>query len=263
MSENGDSAELFGITFASLTFDEVYEKLQERIDAGRIGFIVTPNVDHVCNFSRDRAFREIYLKAFMALPDGVPIIWASRMFGKPLKEKLSGSDLVPKLCAYAEKRGHSVYFFGGAPGRADESAAAMKARHPDLIIAGTDCPPWGFDKNPAQLAEAVAKIKAVKPTFLFVALGSPKQEYFMHGNGEEMGALVSIGIGGAFDFLSGRVRRAPVWMQQVGLEWLWRLLHEPRRLWKRYLVDDIVFFKLLWLEFRKSRKLRASPPEAR
>lgn len=259
MSGDADSAHLFDITITNLTFGDVCDRLRNHIDADRRGFIVTPNVNHVCLCYRNATFRDAYKDAFLALPDGIPILWASRLFGVPLKAKLSGSDMVPKLCAFAAENGYSVFFFGGAEGTADKSAQIMKERHPNLIVAGTACPPFGFEKDPAKLDAAIQEVRDAAPGICFVALGSPKQELFMQRHFQQMGANVSIGIGAAFDFISGRVKRAPLWMQHAGLEWLWRLMQEPRRLWRRYLVEDLVFFKLLWREFRRQRKLRASP----
>jgi N-acetylglucosaminyldiphosphoundecaprenol N-acetyl-beta-D-mannosaminyltransferase len=256
MNGDGHSAQLFGIAITNRTYEDVCDQLDRHIATGNAGFVVTPNVNHVCLCYRNPVFKEAYQRAFLALPDGIPILWASRLLGVPLKVKLSGSDMVPRLCAFAAEQGYSVFFLGGAPGTADRSAEIMKERHPALKVAGTYCPPFGFEKDPAQLAETLAAVREAAPVFCFVALGSPKQELFMANHHEQLGAQVSIGIGAAFDFISGRVKRAPVWMQHAGLEWLWRLLQEPRRLWRRYLVEDLVFFKILWRELRDQRSTR-------
>ena len=229
------------------------ELIAQRIARREAGYIVTPNVDHVCRFHRDADFRQAYQQAFLLLPDGTPIVWASRLFGTPLPQKVSGSDLVPNLCALAEERGFSVFFLGGSPGAAEESATVLLKIHPRLRIAGIHCPPYGFEHEPEASRRAVEAVREASPDICLVALGSPKQELWMQRHHEESGAIVCIGVGAVFEFISRRVRRAPRWVQVRGGEWLWRLAQEPRRLWRRYLVDDLVFFRILWDEYRKQR----------
>jgi len=227
-----------------------------RVQARTPGYIVTPNVNHVCLLQRDAAFREAYTSAFLALPDGVPIMWAARLFGRPLPQKLSGSDLVPELTAFAAQSGMSVYFLGGLPGSAEKAVARLQQQHPALQVAGVYCPPFGFERDPDALELTLARVDAAKPDLCFIALGSPKQELFMHRYHRRMGATVCVGVGAAFDMLSGRVQRAPRWLQASGMEWLWRLAQEPRRLWRRYLVEDTLFFRLLWREWLRQRRAR-------
>lgn len=253
-----ESIVLFNVRISSLTFERLCERLAENLRLADGGYIVTPNVNHICTCYRDPQFRVIYNEAFLALADGTPIIWASHLFGKPLPQKLSGSDMVPRLCEFAALRGHSVYFLGGSPGSAEETARIMQHMYPSLKVAGVDCPEFGFEKVREKNDSVLERIQATKPDLLFVALGAPKQERWMHANAGRLGASISIGVGGTFEFISGRVRRAPHWMQETGMEWLWRLAHEPRRLWRRYLLEDIIFFKLLWLEFR-SKRTASSP----
>lgn len=240
---------LLGVDMDNLTFDELCGHVDVRIRERRPGYIVTPNVNHVCTCQRNEDFRDAYDNAWLALVDGTPIIWASKLLGTPLRQKLSGSDLVPWLCAWAAQKGHSVYFLGGTPGTADETARLLCERHPNLRVAGVHCPDFGFEKDPAQLEDTVQRLKDAKPDLCFVALGSPKQEYFMRRYSEESGVPVMIGVGAAFDFVSGRIKRAPQWLQKSGFEWAWRLTQEPKRLWKRYLVQDSMILKLVAVEF--------------
>lgn len=246
--------ELFDIRFDNVTFEEVRTRIGDRLALGEPGYVVTPNVDHVCRFQRDAALREAYADAFLVLSDGMPVLWASWLLGKPLCAKVSGSDLVPLLCEFAAQRGHSVFFFGAAEGVAEEAADNLCRRYPDLQVAGVYCPPMGFHEDPAENAKALEMIRSAAPDICFVALGAPKQEIWMRRHCRGMGAKVSLGIGAALDFAAGRRRRAPVWMQNWGLEWLWRLAMEPRRLWRRYLLDDPYFLVLVWREWRKSAK---------
>lgn len=245
---------LLGVEIDDLVFEEFAACLSERIRTRIPGYIVTPNTDHVCRCGRDPKFKDAYEGAAYVLVDGVPLMWAARLLGVPLREKLSGSDMLPKLAELAAREGFSVYFLGGMPGTAQKTALRFKERFPALDLAGWDCPEMGFEKKPKLLRATLDKLRAAKPDICFVGLGCPKQEYWMQENLAESGATVMIGIGGAFDFESGRVRRAPRWLQSIGCEWLWRLLHEPRRLWRRYLVEDLIFFRLLWNDWRKYRR---------
>jgi len=242
------------MSICNLTYEDLCACMAARMAERQPGFIVTPNVDHVCRFHRDPAFRASYESACLVLPDGMPILWSARLFGQPLREKLSGSDMVPRLTAWAAERGHSVYYLGAADGVADEAARRLRERHPSLRVAGTYSPPVGFEKDPAQNDEVLRRLHEARPDLCFVALGSPKQEIWLHQNYEKAGVPVMIGVGAALDFVAGRVRRAPVWMQKAGAEWFWRLCQEPRRLGRRYLVDDTYFALLVCRELLRKRR---------
>lgn len=257
-----DTVELFGMTFSDVTFEELCTLLADRIDKKLPGYIVTPNVDHVCQVQSDPAFRQAYDDAWLVLVDGMPIIWASRLFGCALSTKLSGSDLLPQLCEFAADRGYSVFLLGAAEGVADQASENLRRLYPGLIIAGTHSPPMGFDQDPDENAKALQAIREARPDLCFTAMGAPRQEVWLHSNHRESGALVSIGVGAALDFAAGLLKRAPLWMQRSGLEWVWRLCQEPRRLWRRYLVNDSFFFVLLWREWRKRlRRDRTEGPD--
>jgi len=252
---------ILGVAFDSLDYEELCACIDLRIASREPGYVVTPNTDHVCRYHRDPDFQHAYAGAFLVLPDGVPILWAAWLFRTPLRQKLSGSDLVPALAAYAAERGYSVYFLGGYPGTAAATARILKGRHPALRVAGVDCPEYGFHLNEARNGEVLQQLKASQADICFVALGSPKQELWMRRHYGEASVPVMIGVGGTLDFVSGRIRRAPKWVQKAGFEWLWRLCQEPRRLWHRYLVEDMLIFKLLWRESRQRRRKESSRPE--
>ena len=254
MDENADKVELFGIRFDNLNLDEFLERIDQRIEARIPGSIVTPNTDHICRLHRSPEFLHAYEQAAFTLADGVPLMWASWLLRKPLKQKLSGSDLVPILCEHAAKKGYSVYFLGGAPGTAEKSAVFMQRKFPGLRVAGIDCPKYGFEQIPEKEQAVVDRLRELKPDICFIALGSPKQEFFMQRHVETSGVPAVLGVGGAFDFVSGRIRRAPRWIQTIGFEWLWRLCQEPRRLWHRYLVEDMLIFRIFWRELMKQRR---------
>lgn len=254
MSERDETAVLFGMPFSITDFDSVCTSVDTRIAAREPGFIVTPNVNLVCTFHREPAFRAAYRQAILWLPDGKPLMWVARLLGVRMAEKLSGSDMVPWLSAHAAKKGYSVFFFGGLPDSADIAAQRLRQRYPDLKVAGTHCPPYGFELDAASNAAAIETIRAARPDILFVALGTPKQEIWLSTYQREIGVPVSMGVGAALDFLSGKVRRAPRWVQRCGLEWVWRLMQEPRRLWRRYLIEDMMILRLLLRELLNPRR---------
>lgn len=254
MSERDDTTELFGMPFSILDFDGLCRVVDQRIAANEPGFIVTPNVNIVCTFHRNKTFSQAYCRAFLWLPDGKPLIWLARLLGTRLGQKLSGSDMVPSLSAHAAAHGYPVYFFGGLPGSAEIAAQRLRQRHPHLQVAGVDCPPWGFEHDPEQNAQAIQKVRDSGAKICFVALGCPKQEIWMATHMHELGVPVCMGVGAALDFMSGKVRRAPRWVQQCGLEWVWRLAQEPRRLWRRYLVEDMMILPLFFRELLRGKR---------
>jgi len=216
---------------------------------GAPSYVVTPNAHHVVHFQSDTRFREIYKSAGLVVPDGVPLLWAARLLGQKLNGRVNGTDLFVALCAEAADLGLRVFFLGGRPGAADAAAASLQARHPDLDVCGTYCPAFGFERDAAECAKIVAAINAARPHLLFVGLGAPKQEYWMHANRDVLSVPMSLGIGVSFEFVGGLVERAPRWMQTTGLEWLFRLLVEPRRLWRRYLLGNAAFCALVAREY--------------
>jgi N-acetylglucosaminyldiphosphoundecaprenol N-acetyl-beta-D-mannosaminyltransferase len=222
------------------------------------GYTVTPNVDHVVRFQDDPDFRAVYDAAELVVPDGVPLLWASRLLRRPLPERVNGTDLVVRCCRDAARAGVRVFFMGGAPGTADGAARAMKCCFPELAVAGTAAPTVTARMSIEESRPVIEAIRRSRAHLVFVGLGSPKQEQWIERYGAQTGARHAIGIGASFDFLSGARTRAPKVVQRSGLEWLWRLGQEPRRLAHRYLVRDMVFFRLLALSLFASRR---SEPE--
>ena len=216
---------LFGIPFSQVSLSELCSAIRARVSAGTPGFVVTPNVDHVCRLHRDPAFHDVYTNAFLIVPDGVPLLWIASLLGRPLREKLSGSDLVPEICEYASEHDLSVYFLGGLPGAAEGTARNLSESYPGLRVSGTLSPDEGFEQSPESNAVVLKAIQDARPDICFVALGSPKQELWMDAHINESGASVMLGIGAGLDFAAGLVKRAPSPVQRMGLEWLWRLGH--------------------------------------
>ncbi len=252
---------ILGTEIDDVTMGEAVFEIDALVRAKTPASVVTPNVDHLVKLQDDEEFRRVYDSAGLVLADGMPLLWAAKWIGTPLREKVSGSDLFPEVCALAAEKGYRVFFMGGRPGAADGAAKVMKTRFPRLEIAGTYCPPMGFEKNATENDKIVKTVRDSRADILFVGLGAPKQEKWIHRHKDALGVPVSLGIGVTFEFVAGMVKRAPGWMQKAGLEWFWRLLMEPARLWKRYLVDDMRFFWLL-LRYRADA-VRWSPASPR
>lgn len=211
--------------------------------------VMTPNTDHVLRAHRDPAFRALYEHADLVIADGQPVVWAARLLGRPLPERVAGSDLMPALCVAAARAGLTYFFVGGNPGDAQAAATALAARAGTDGCVGIDCPPMGFEKDPAYVDALLARIAAANPHIVCLGLGSPKQERLMVEWQPRIARGVILGVGITFSFVAGTVRRAPRWLQRLGLEWLWRVFREPRRLWRRYL-DNLIAFPWLVLRHR-------------
>ena len=247
---NRPRVNLCGVWIDNGSMQEAVENVDRLIRDKQRAYVVTPNVDHIVRLQWDKEFRRVYENAALVLADGAPLLWAARYLGTPLMEKISGSDLTPALCEMAAAQGHKIFFLGGREGTAQESKEVLEKRYPGIRIVGVYSPPMGFEKNETECQKILSMLRQTSPNILFVGLGTPKQENWICRNGEQLPVAVSIGIGATFEFMSNRVRRAPVWMQRWGLEWFWRLLMEPGRLWKRYLVDDPKFFWFVWKQKR-------------
>jgi N-acetylglucosaminyldiphosphoundecaprenol N-acetyl-beta-D-mannosaminyltransferase len=238
----------------SLTFAGALDAIERLIEAGAGGMVFTPNVDHVVQAETNAAFRDAYARADLSLADGQPILWASRLLGPALPEKVSGADLVEPLLERASRRGWRVFLLGGMPGSARAVAKRFAAAH-GVHIAGVEDGSVTLAEGPADEA-LVARIVQARPHLLLAALGAPKQELWIAAHRARLAPTVSLAVGAALDFLAGAVPRAPRWMQRAGLEWLYRLSREPRRLAGRYLRDDPRFLAVLLRTWR-------SPPETR
>jgi N-acetylglucosaminyldiphosphoundecaprenol N-acetyl-beta-D-mannosaminyltransferase len=236
-----------------LTLGEALDSIERLVDTGRGGAVFTPNTDHLVTAEDDAALREAYADADLALVDGMPVVWASRLLGTPLPERISGADLTPILLERASHRGLRVYLFGAGPGVAEKAAERLRGR--GVVVAGTASPFVGLTAEPDE-DEVVAQVRAARPDLVLVALGSPKQERFIHRRARQLAPAVCIGVGATLDFLAGTVRRAPRWMSRAGLEWLFRLIQEPRRLARRYLWNDPRFALVVWRTLQAPRETR-------
>lgn len=237
--------ELLGTHIDNLTMREAVSRIEGFIKKREACFVCTPNVDHLIKLQKDSEFREVYAAASLVVADGMPLLWAAKFLGAPLKAKISGSDLFPELCRISAEKGYRLFFLGGRAGAATSSAEIFKKEFPEIKVVGIYSPPLGFEHDKIENTKTIEMIKKTNPDILFLGLGTPKQEKWIHRHFKELGVPVSVGIGATFDFTAGVVKRAPLWMQRAGLEWFWRLFKEPKRLWKRYLVDDMGFFWLV------------------
>jgi N-acetylglucosaminyldiphosphoundecaprenol N-acetyl-beta-D-mannosaminyltransferase len=192
--------------------------------------------------------------ARLVVADGMPLIWASRLRGTPLPERVAGSNLIWSLTAAAARRGASIFLLGGNPGAAEACAERMRADYPDVRIAGLLAPPHGFEKDPRAIDEIVQTLRDAAPAIVYLALGFPKQEELALQLASQMPATWFVGVGISFSFVGGEVRRAPRWMQSAGLEWVHRLVQEPRRLFRRYVIDGLPFAARMFLDALRSRQ---------
>jgi N-acetylglucosaminyldiphosphoundecaprenol N-acetyl-beta-D-mannosaminyltransferase len=231
---------LLGVELDCVTENEAVDWICGRAASGAGGFVVTANLDHLRRCRRDPAYARLVEQADLVVADGMPLIWASRLRGTPrLPERVAGSTLTVRICEAAAQRGVSVFLLGGAPGVAERAAARLVELNPGLRIAGVHCPPLGFESDEAMMSDVRSAVTAASPNLVLVALGSPKQERLISRIRDLRPSACWMGVGISLSFVAGDVRRAPLWMQKAGLEWLHRLAQEPRRLFARYVLHGI------------------------
>lgn len=223
----------------NLTMTETLNEIDKLIQKKNCSYVVTPNVDHIVRLEKDVELQKVYKNASLILTDGKPLIWISKWYKTPIKEKISGSDLFPKVCELAANKNYTMYLLGAAEGVADTAEKNLMKKYPGLNVVGTYSPPFGFEKNEQEMNKIKTQIQEVHPDILIVGLGCPKQEKFMYYHCKELGVPISFGLGASIDFEAGNIKRAPKWMSNHGLEWLYRFSKEPKRLFKRYFVDDL------------------------
>ncbi len=236
-----DRVPLCGVGFDPMTEEQVVGVVRDGGRAGTGGWLVTPNVDILRSAVRHPDLAALVDRASLVVADGVPLLWASRVSGRPLPGRVAGASLIWSLSAAAARDGRSVYLLGGAPGVAERAGTVLAATYPGLVVAGHDCPPIGFETSPEGVEEVRRRIVAAAPDIVFCGLGFPKQERLIEQVRPDLPAAWFLGCGAAVTFVSGDIRRAPRWMQVSGLEWVHRLLSEPRRLFRRYILEDLPF----------------------
>ena len=249
--------EILGCAVDRVSLESATAKLEELIKAGSTGQAIVLPVTSLMYGRRDRRFFDVCRAAAMVLPDGVPLLWASRILGAPIPGRVAGSDLLWALSRVAEARGYSCFFLGSTAVVVARLQDALLQRFPGLRIVGAFAPPVLPEFSPVVNDEMVRRVNAARPDILWVGLGAPRQELWIHANLERLETRLAVGVGAAFDMCSGSVRRAPPWMQRAGLEWFYRFLLEPRRLFRRYFIDAAPFLPLvLWQRVRQFSRYR-------
>jgi N-acetylglucosaminyldiphosphoundecaprenol N-acetyl-beta-D-mannosaminyltransferase len=234
-----ETGRVIGVPVTAGTLGKVAEEIVRVAEEGRSGYVCVANVHMVTTARRNTKLRTVMKGALLVTSDGMPLVWSLRCQGFKDARQVTGSDLMEQVCKLAESEGLSIYFYGGSSETMQALQKAVARRFPALKVAGYESPPL-LPQQPSADTVVVNRIKESGTRIVFVGLGCPKQEYWMAEYAPHLPSVL-IGVGAAFDFLAGTVKRAPKWMQKIGLEWLFRLISEPRRLWKRYLVTNSLF----------------------
>jgi N-acetylglucosaminyldiphosphoundecaprenol N-acetyl-beta-D-mannosaminyltransferase len=249
---------LFDLEFSAVTQAEAVQTIliwARENNSSQAKIVVTPNLNLTVLQRKNPAFRDILNSASLCLVDGRPIYWASRLFKKNLPEVVTGSDLVPAIfSAYKAKPNDKklkVYLLGAGEGVAQRAALNIMKKYPAIDVCGVYSPPFGFEHNPVECEKICGNIKASEASILVIGLGAPKQELWANAHLHKTGVQVALCAGATIDFLAGEKPRAPVWMRKLGLEWLFRLSTEPRRLAMRYFRDGLALPALIWSEYRR------------
>lgn len=245
---------LRGLAFDAITESEVVETVVDAAMGGVGGWLVTANVDVLRQIDESSEVRRLVDGADLVVGDGTPIVWASRLAGTPLPERVAGSSLIHTVSRYAGSRGARIFLVGGNPGAAEEAGARLMRQNPGLEVVGTLCPPLGFEADTAELEAMRDAVGEAQPHLVFVGLGFPKQERLIQALRESHPTAWYLPCGVSFSFVSGEIKRAPVLLQRMGLEWLHRLAQEPRRLYGRYLIADPPFLARLFADALRRRR---------
>ena len=250
---------LFGADIDPLNMHETVSLISEWIVQPQKSchFVVTPNVDHIVKLQNDTGLQKAYTEAALIVTDGRPVVWAAGLLGVHIPGTVPGSDLVPALFEHAQVNQQSltVFLLGAMPGVADRARDVIHAKWPMVKVVGTLSPDFGFEKDAAVSANICKAVNESGADLLVIGLGAPKQELWITQYASEISVKVALCVGATIDFIAGEKSRAPVWMQRIGLEWLHRMLSEPKRLAKRYFIDAIIFPQLIFKEWQLRRKL--------
>jgi len=244
---------VLGVGLSALNLDLAVSAVAQALEQKNKGYICVTGVHGVSEAQDDPAFRRILNESFLNTPDGMPMVWMGRAQGFRQMSRVYGPDLMLRICELSRERGFTHFFYGGAPGVAETLRERLEQRFPGMKVAGTYSPPFRplTEQEERELAD---RIRATKPDIFWVGLSTPKQERFMAGHWRQLDATLFFGVGAAFDFHAGQVRQAPRWMQRSGLEWLFRLFCEPRRLWKRYFKNNPLFVLRAFCQLTRIRR---------
>ncbi len=253
---------VLGVGVSAITIAQAVDIIAGWIAAGDHQYVCVTGVHGVMESQDDPNLRHIHNRAGLVTPDGMPLVWVSRFRGYRHVERVYGPDLMLACCAASVSKGFRHFLYGGAPGVPDRLAEKLTERFPGLIVTGAWSPPFG-EVTPAEERATIDRINSANPDIVWVGLSTPKQERWMFRNVGQLRASVLIGVGAAFDFHAGLKRQAPLWMQRSGLEWLFRLGTEPRRLWRRYLTNNPRFVWHLLLQLSGLVQHDAGAPHGR
>lgn len=259
--DQGRRISLMGMQIDHVTEGQAVATIGESLSAGRGGWVITPNLEHLRRFHKEKSLKGYFEQADLVLADGMPLVWASRLKGTPLPARVAGSDLIWSLSMEAARRGRSVFVLGGTREAGWQAAVRLQERCPGLRIAGMVYPPHGFENDRRAMDQIAETIEEVSPDIVYVGLGFPKQERVIAYLRDRFPQTWFLGIGISIGFVGGQVARAPVWMQRLGLEWLHRLAQEPRRLGRRYLLQGLPFAARLLVHGAMSRMSRGRTGE--
>ena len=239
-----------GVKIDNLSLQESVLYIEKLLKRRKNHYIITPNAAHIVLFQKDEEFRKAYAKASLVLPDGMSLVWASRFIGPRLKERITGTDLLFALCELSTSKKYTIFLLGAEDKTIKKAKDALLRKFPGLHITGIHNGYFNDDKR------IIEKINELQPDILFIGIGFSKQETWINKNINQLNVKVAVTIGGVFDVISGKFKPAPRMIQHYGLEWLWRLLQEPRRLWKRYLIGNTIFIWLVVKELLKKHGIQ-------
>lgn len=252
-----------GAPMGVVTEADAVQTIIDAADAGRGYWAITANLDHIRRYHRDPVQQGLIDEADLVVADGMPLVWASRLAGEPLPERVSGSSMVWSICELARDRSQSLFLLGGDPGIAERAAQIFQDSYPGLEIVGTACPPLGFESDEQELSRIVHQVTEASPQIVFVALGFPKQDLLIRTLRASLPGASFLGVGISLSYATGDLSRPPSWICQLGLEWAYRLWQEPtRRLARRYLVDGLPFSLRLMMSALRHRMHRGDPNAA-
>jgi N-acetylglucosaminyldiphosphoundecaprenol N-acetyl-beta-D-mannosaminyltransferase len=246
-------ANVLGVGVSALNLDSATAVVTQALQDRTKGYVCVTGVHGVSEAQADPAFRSILNRAFLNTPDGMPMVWMGRLQGFREMSRVYGPDLMLRVCEVSETEGFTHFFYGGGPGIAEDLKGRLEQRFPKLKVVGTYTPPFR-PLTPAEEDELISRVSALQPDVFWVGLSTPKQEKFMAKYAPRLEATLFFGVGAAFDFHAGRLRQAPRWMQRSGLEWLFRLGCEPRRLWKRYFKNNPLFLGRVLCQFTRLKQ---------
>jgi N-acetylglucosaminyldiphosphoundecaprenol N-acetyl-beta-D-mannosaminyltransferase len=247
---------LDGVRIDVVDEQQARQRILSGLAKGAGGSVVTVNIDHMVRCRRDPAYRSLVDRAELVVADGMPLVWGSRLQGTALPERVAGSSVTLSLAADLAEQGRSLFLLGGNPGVAEAAGRVLAERFRGLRIAGTYCPPFGFERDRTEMQRIREALDATRPDVVYVALGSPKQEWLidqLRNQRPDLSTTWWLGVGISLSFITGEVHRAPWWVQRLGLEWVHRMAQEPRRLFRRYVIDGMPYAACLMIRCLAAR----------